>query len=942
MKNEPGMAFNMKTLNKVFAFCSIVLLITVIWMVLDDFIRPWKAVQVKGLEIKRQHLAKKIAELDGKVDKTAVAKMEKKIITARAGVESKQGEINKINDEVSLLDKKIKALAIKNGNSSAFSGMYQFNYEHAVAHNDKKHANETKPNLDKYRAMLAQGKDQVKVLKIEKKRITAKIRVIKKEQTDLEISIKKLVGTRDRFIASYDKTEKSPVWFLRNSPFVDFLDPTIKIQQVVVDKALDDRYFVKVPKVDRCTTCHLFIGDKGYEEQDNPYKTHPKIDSLAVGINSNHPIKDFGCTSCHQGEGHRVFDFNSPVHIPDSKEKAIAWKKKYNWHAPHKKPSPMMPLKYTESQCLKCHQGVERVPMAAKLNKGRELIEQYGCYACHKIDGWQHLKKPGPMLTKIKSKVSKEFMKNWIWSPHAFNPKSKMPAFFAQTNNSKPEFMQKNIAEVNAMAEYLWNNSRDYKPSMKYRGGNAERGKGLIQEVGCISCHEVKGVDANYAKVGSRKGPYLAGLGSKVDKDWLVSWLKKPSHFSAETVMPSFRLTDKEANDIAAFLLNDKNKYFEKLKFESADPKVRDEILLTYFAAFEPIKMAEAKLAKMSEQEKEKELGYRSIGKYGCYSCHTISGFKANRAPIGPDLSGEGSKPVTQFGYGLQHQIGHNRHEWISAHLKNPRIWDSGLPKPFKDLNRMPNFYLREDEIDAIVTALLGQVTDPIPMNGMRLLSANEKIAEKGKKIVRKFNCEGCHKIDGQGGLLVKALEDPGEGAPYLVKEGHRVQADWFFNFLENVYPIRPWVKVRMPNFNLTHEQKSDIVAYFQADANQTTFAKGNYDWKWEPGEEAAAKKIFNELACTSCHTGGFNNDEAQGPNLHNVKKRLRFSWVEGWLASPQSYLDYTSMPDFWDGGKESAVEGVLDDDPKRQIRAVTKYLMQIGNNEYPIPFKKD
>ena len=67
--------------------------------------------------------------------------------------------------------------------------------------------------------------------------------------------------------------------------------------------------------------------------------------------------------------------------------------------------------------------------MATKLNKGRELIEQYGCYACHKIEGWQHLKKPGPMLSRIKGKVTKEFAKNWIWSPHAFNPMSKMPAF---------------------------------------------------------------------------------------------------------------------------------------------------------------------------------------------------------------------------------------------------------------------------------------------------------------------------------------------------------------------------------------------------------------------------------------------------------------------------------------------------------------------------------
>ena len=77
----------------------------------------------------------------------------------------------------------------------------------------------------------------------------------------------------------------------------------------------------------------------------------------------------------------------------------------------------MLPLQYTEGMCIKCHKGVDRLPMADKLNKGRELVENYGCYGCHKIEGWQHHKKPGPSLLKVSGKVSKEWIKNWIWSP---------------------------------------------------------------------------------------------------------------------------------------------------------------------------------------------------------------------------------------------------------------------------------------------------------------------------------------------------------------------------------------------------------------------------------------------------------------------------------------------------------------------------------------------
>jgi mono/diheme cytochrome c family protein len=944
MKKEPGMAYNTKTLNKVFAGLSIVFLITVIWTFMDDYIRPWKFVQIKGLDIAKEVTAAKLKEMEGKIDSAEVLSIKEKIKTAEADVQSRSAKVEAIETKLSLIQKKIYSQNMINGNNGAFAGEWQFKYEHAVKFNHMKQAKKYKAQLDKFRAFFAEGKDTLKTLTNSEKAANKSIAKIKSEVTSLEKELNNLVGVKNRTIATLDKTEKTPLWALRNAPFIDYLDPTIKIQQVVVTKALDDRYFQQIPRVDRCTTCHLFIGKTGFETQENPYKTHPKLESLAVGINSPHPFKEFGCTSCHQGEGHKVNDFNSPIHMPNDKAQEKVWKTKYGWHAPHKKPNPMVPLKYTESQCLKCHTSVERVPQAAKLNEGRDLIEQYGCYACHKIEGWQHLKKPGPMLAKVGSKIkSKEFIKNWIWSPHAFNPLSKMPAFFNQDNNKSPEHQKKNITEVNAMADYLWEKSADYKPFMKYRGGNADNGKVLIETVGCVACHQVKGIDSKYNdKVASRKGPLLDGIGSKVDKDWLVSWLKKPSHYSEETVMPSFRLSDKEANDIAAFLLTQKNKSFEALRFEKMDKTLRDDLLIEYFAAFIPEKLANEKLAKMTDHERTMELGYRSIGKYGCYSCHTIEGFKPGRAPIGPELTFEGSKPIHQFGYGIQTGLDHTRHDWIEKHLKNPRRWDVGLPKSFKDLNRMPNFYLSDKEIEAITLALLGQVSDPIPMEGKRLLYPNDSLAEIGKKISNKYNCQGCHKIDGEGGDLVVTFEDPSEGAPFLVKEGHRVQSDWLYNFLGNVHEIRPWVKLRMPSFNLSAKEKNALVAYFQADANQPTFEAGNYTWKWEPGEKAAAKRIFDELACTSCHTGGFNKDEAQGPDLHNVKKRLRFSWVEKWLTDPQAILDYTAMPSFWDGGKEVAVEGVLGDDPKRQIKALTKYLMELGYDKYPVPFKKD
>ena len=94
--------------------------------------------------------------------------------------------------------------------------------------------------------------------------------------------------------------------------------------------------------------------------------------------------------------------------------------------------------------------------------------------------------------------------------------------------------------------------------------------------------------------------------------------------------MPSFRLTDQEANDITAYLMSLKNKKVEGLKFAPLDKKIRDDILADYLAAFDTIESAREKVSKMSDEEKTMELGRRSIAKYGCFSCHNIEGFDSN------------------------------------------------------------------------------------------------------------------------------------------------------------------------------------------------------------------------------------------------------------------------------------------------------------------------
>ncbi len=932
---EPGMAFQMTKLHKVMAVLSFIFFVTTVWVFLDDYIRPWKAIQVEAQQIKRRHTEEAIKAAKKEIDSKKLAELQANLGKGKDIVASRKKEISKTEDELKAVLTKIKAQTIKNGTSNGDVSAINFQYETAQKEHNAKEAEKKLAELLKLKAEFSQGKDNLKAYQAEEKIIRAKLADLNKEVTDNEKAIKEITTKLNLLELAKKQTDMSLIFAIRNMPFLDYLDPTIKIQQIVINNVTDDRYFRQVPKVDRCITCHTFIDQPGYEKEKQPFRTHPKLD-LMVGMESSHPMKTTGCTSCHGGEGQRVNDFASVAHMPDGEKQEKEWIQKYGWKEPHHVASPMLKLSQTEAGCVKCHSGVELIKGATVLNEGRMAIEKYGCYGCHKMGEWaENRRKPGPSLLKIAGKVDKEWFKSWVWEPRSFNKHSRMPAFFRQSNNSKPEFIRYNMAEVNAIAEYVYDKSKPYVPNEKFHAGNAENGKKIISQVGCLGCHGVDGLEDQSNKVKAYAGPWLTGLGSKVQPDWLVSWLKKPSHYQEDTIMPSMRLSDQEANDIATYLLSMRNKTFEALTFSPLDTKARDELLADYNSTFDTYESAVKKVAKMSDREKTLDLGKRSIGKYGCYSCHNLEGFDGYEG-IGPNLTKEGSKPITQFGYGLQHDVAQTRDAWITAHLQRPSRWDEGIDKVFKDLNKMPNFYMSEAEAKKITVAILGQVADVVPMEGIKKHDAGAALYNQGMKVAGKYNCMGCHQIDGlRGDILKMYADDINQGPPRLVNEGHRVQTKWMYHFFGNVQPIRPWLQIRMPSFNLSLEEKNKLIAGFQQGAHQGTFEEPEMEVVWEPGEKEGAAKLWSAYNCVSCHSIGFTKDTPLAPNLHLASGRLRPSWIRKWLTNPQAILPGTVMPSFFgEDGTTPTEPGVFGGDAKKQINALTKYVIELGKNE--------
>src|SRR5262249_5764625 len=210
---------------------------------------------------------------------------------------------------------------------------------------------------------------------------TGKLGEVNKQLSDMSAEQNRLRGRLGVIAPSALKD------YFRNAPLLDFMAPTIKINQLVLPNVVDDVNFIRVPKMDRCQTCHLAIDKKGYEKYPEPYRTHPNLD-LFLGGSSKHPIDKVGCTVCHEGEGGSV-DFVHASHTPSTPKQKEEWEKTYHWEEPHEWDYPMLPLKMTDASCAKCHKQQEYVPQAPELNLAYATFERAGCYACHKTKGFE-------------------------------------------------------------------------------------------------------------------------------------------------------------------------------------------------------------------------------------------------------------------------------------------------------------------------------------------------------------------------------------------------------------------------------------------------------------------------------------------------------------------------------------------------------------------------
>ena len=98
------------------------------------------------------------------------------------------------------------------------------------------------------------------------------------------------------------------------------------------------------------------------------------------------------------------------------------------------------------------------------------------------------------------------------------------------------------------------------EPPPQVPGGNPANGAALIASFGCGSCHVVPGVREAVGTVGppltdfGRRGFIAGELPNNADN--LIRWIMDPQEVEPGTAMPDLGVSEAQARDIAAYLLD--------------------------------------------------------------------------------------------------------------------------------------------------------------------------------------------------------------------------------------------------------------------------------------------------------------------------------------------------------------------------------------------------
>ena len=459
--------------------------------------------------------------------------------------------------------------------------------------------------------------------------------------------------------------------------------------------------------------------------------------------------------------------------------------------------------------------GLERSGLEARL-RGRVLLEELGCVACHADERGELVAQPAPVLAGIESRLRSGYVPRFLADPAGVEPGTTMPDLLSALDSP----LRAESAE--ALAHYLRSFAEPALGSGEPGRPDPSRGHELFHTIGCVACHAPR-TEAGVELPLPGSAP-LGDLTAKYRLSGLQAFLYDPLETRPAARMPDMHLELGEAQDLARYLLGDTSpgeptpeapdpsgiaagralfaelgcaqchSLADELRAPSRPSKSLAELdpgrgCLSGAKGRWPLYSLspgqradlEAALRSLDSPTSDEERIRAGLASRNCIACHArddFGGITPERSDYftgDPSLGQDGRLPPPLSAVGAKLQPA-----WLVA-----AVADGQAERPYLR-TRMPAFGL------ALARELAGPLlrTDTLPTLELAPLptdpEAVEAFYELGRELVgdRGLGCISCHAFAGEGGLTMPGID-------LVESTGERLRREWFDQFLRAPFRFR-------------------------------------------------------------------------------------------------------------------------------------------------------